>query len=606
MIPPLPRLALRIDVGLGKSTAARRGIVELLATTAFGSRKVIYGVPRHDLAEEQCQGFLELGIEAMVWKGRSAPDPTPANSERLMCLDPSAPFDAIEVEQVIEPSSCKVQHDGNLHVCPLYHQCGYQAQKPRAVAAQVIVCAHDTLFYQAPKEIGDVGLLVLDEGFWTAGLRGQDGKAVLTLDGLRSTFATVICYTSRNQLHWDNTADLAAARDKLWQVLGVAWNGPLSLAALRATGLTAEECRRAAGLEHRRLRNPGLLPGMDPAERHRRMDQVLPKPGEPWAPPVRAAALWRLIAQALENDHDVAGAELFDAMTENGTVRSLRLQWRADIRAGWGRGAPILHLDATLRPELVQPFIPDIRFADPVMARHPHVTVRQILRAPTSAKALTPPADTRERERTTAANHLRDLTTWVALRAAELRGRAPDGPDVLVVGQKAALDQFERLGLPHNVAAVHFNALSGLDRWRSVAGLIILGRTLPAPTTVERLAAAISNRTLAGTRDAAAWWYDRVERRIGLTDGSVHAMAGELHDDPLAEAIRWTVCEGELIQALGRGRGVNRTAEDALEIDLLTDVVTADRRRSGAILGGHQTHPARCHGGGWCGVNQRR
>ena len=115
-------------------------------------------------------------------------------------------------------------------------------------------------------------------------------------------------------------------------------NGPLSINALRATGLTAEESWRAAGLEHRRLRNPGLLPGMDPGERRRRIDQVLPKPGEPWAPPVRAAAMWRLIAGALENDHDVAGVELYDAMTENGTVRSLRLQWRAAIRAGWGAG----------------------------------------------------------------------------------------------------------------------------------------------------------------------------------------------------------------------------------------------------------------------------
>ena len=42
-----------------------------------------------------------------------------------------------------------------------------------------------------------------------------------------------------------------------------------------------------------------------------------------------------------------------------------------------------------------------------------------------------------------------------------------------------------------NAEAVHFNALSGLDRWREVAGMMVLGRTLPAPLTVERLAAAL-------------------------------------------------------------------------------------------------------------------
>jgi len=573
VIPPPPRLALCIDVGLGKSTAARRGIAQLLTTTACCAHRVIYSVPRHDLAEEQCQAFLALGIEAMVWKGRNAPDPTPKEPERLMCLDPSAPFDAIEVEQVVEQTSCRLKRDGTEYICQYYYRCGYQAQKFRAADARVILCAHDILFYEAPKEIGVVGLLVLDEGFWSAGLRGQDGKAVLTLDGLRTTFGNVICYNGRNQPHWDNTANLAAARDRLWQVLGTASNGPLSITALRASGLTPEECRRAAGLEHRRLRNPGLLPGMASGERRRRMDQVLPKPGEPWVPPVRAAAMWRLIAAALENDHDVAGAELFDDITENGTVRSLRLQWRADIRAGWGSDAPILHLDATLQPELVRPFIPDIDIAEPVMACQPHVRVRQVLGAPTSAKALTPPDDARERDRVTAANHLRDLATWITLRAIEMRGRNPDGPDVLVIGQKAGIEQLKSLGLPGNVATVHFNALSGLDRWRHVAGLIILGRTLPAPATVERLAAAISNRPPLGMGKAAGWWYRRVERQIGLSDGEVRAVSGDEHDDPLVEAIRWTICEGELIQALGRGRGINRTAMDPLEIDLLSDVV---------------------------------
>ncbi|MBL4558295.1 MAG: hypothetical protein JKP98_18280 [Rhodobacteraceae bacterium] len=35
-----------------------------------------------------------------------------------------------------------------------------------------------------PQAIGEVGLLVIDEGFWQSGLRGLDGKATLTQDGL--------------------------------------------------------------------------------------------------------------------------------------------------------------------------------------------------------------------------------------------------------------------------------------------------------------------------------------------------------------------------------------------------------------------------------------
>jgi putative DNA primase/helicase len=64
-----------------------------------------------------------------------------------------------------------------------------------------------------------------------------------------------------------------------------------------------------------------------------------------------------------------------------------------------------------------------------------------------------------------------------------------------------------------------------------------------------------------------------VERRIRLAGGRTAAVAMEEHADPIAEAVRWSICEGELIQAIGRGRGVNRTAVNPLEIDLLTDVV---------------------------------
>jgi len=64
-----------------------------------------------------------------------------------------------------------------------------------------------------------------------------------------------------------------------------------------------------------------------------------------------------------------------------------------------------------------------------------------------------------------------------------------------------------------------------------------------------------------------------VERRIRLAGDRTAPLAMEAHADAIAEAVRWSICEGELIQAMGRGRGVNRTTATPLEIDLLTDVV---------------------------------
>ena len=105
--------------------------------------------------------------------------------------------------------------------------------------------------------------------------------------------------------------------------------------------------------------------------------------------------------------------------------------------------------------------------------------------------------------------------------------------------------------------------------------------------------------------EGPGWWYGTEERRIRLAGGRTHAVPGEVHADPTAEAIRWSICEAELIQAMGRGRGVNRTAENPLQIDLLTDVVlpvTVDE-----LIDWHDlcAGPARPDGGARGGARER-
>ena len=221
-----PRLALPVDVGLGKTSQARAAITALIAAGGLGGRKVVFAVPRHDLGEEQVAAFQALGLRAMLWKGRTAPDPTADNPEQLMCLDTEATFDALEVEHPIEQSCCKVKRGAELHLCAFYQSCGYQRQKPQAQDAQVIVCAHDSLFHRKSEAIGEVGLLVVDEGFWQSGLRGLDGKALLTLDGLQPGCGSLVCYTRKGKIDIEATADLVDARTRLCKALQVTEPGP--------------------------------------------------------------------------------------------------------------------------------------------------------------------------------------------------------------------------------------------------------------------------------------------------------------------------------------------------------------------------------------------
>ena len=79
-------------------------------------------------------------------------------------------------------------------------------------------------------------------------------------------------------------------------------------------------------------------------------------------------------------------------------------------------------------------------------------------------------------------------------------------------------------------------------------------------------------------QDNGRRWYVPQMRGASLYDASKGKLVGkavqcDVHPDPLCEAIRFQICEAEIIQAIGRGRGVNRTAETPLDIDIIANVV---------------------------------
>jgi putative DNA primase/helicase len=171
------------------------------------------------------------------------------------------------------------------------------------------------------------------------------------------------------------------------------------------------------------------------------------------------------------------------------------------------------------------------------------------------------------------------LAHYIEARAFDLGGRW------LVVAQKAVIEALTP-HLPKHIKAIetaHFNALSGMNGWRDVRGIIIIGRTQPAPSAVEAMAEVLTRHLpelLAGD------WYEKspsVLNMHGAGEGpcvfSQKGKGGEIingtdsHPDPIVEAIRWRTCEAKLIQTIGRGRGVNRTAQTPLQIDLMTNIL---------------------------------
>ncbi|MFL5332320.1 MAG: hypothetical protein ACJ8H8_03880, partial [Geminicoccaceae bacterium] len=66
-------------------------------------------------------------------------------------------------------------------------------------------------------------------------------------------------------------------------------------------------------------------------------------------------------------------------------------------------------------------------------------------------------------------------------------------------------------------------------------------------------------------------FHDAVEAVVRTRTGGV-VVSGDRHPDPIVEALRHQACEAELMQCIGRVRGVNRTAENPVQIDVLSDV----------------------------------
>jgi putative DNA primase/helicase len=592
-----PQVAAFIDMGLGKSDRVRRHIarhVEAHDTSARYTsddfkaqlhrdlKRGVVAVGTHDLAREYVDALRELGVSVAHWRGRDHDDPV---SGEPVCYDRDSIRQAIAVGLPPESSVCERQirdQDGEKHWfrCPFHPDspealaggpaCIYQRQKVDAKNADVIVTTHAALFEERPSAIGSRSWMVVDEDFTGHGLRGVSGpQQPMSLVEIGAK-AQVLTKDDKPDLeqsrrltdHRRAVTDSLAAQD-----LGERGRAYADVAALHAAGLTAFELREAAHLEE----DTRVPAPMHPRMRKERRREVYERAAYNATVPYRAR-MFRLLADAIDAGQDVAaGVEIVERTDDEGApIRGVRLRWRADIRETWPDAT--LLLDGTGREEIARRFLPRLEVADRITAQTPHVTVRQVYDRPFSARTLDPDGQ-RAKEAKTARRHLRDVHAYIQARAwAFDTGRTDGAPDVLVVCQEAIKAHLREFVFRPNVELAHFNAVRGLDRWRDVRALIVVGRPLPSATAVEAHHAALTN-TSPAARPEHAWWYDETTRALRMADGSAMPVKTAIHPDEFCEAIRWSICEAELMQVVGRGRGVNRTAETPLQVDILADVV---------------------------------
>ena len=559
--------ATRITTGAGKSETTRCAVADYVreAKKRGIPHRVAIFVPTHKLGDEARKRFSD-DISTALLQSRRANDL--ATGEPL-CLNLAAVEAAEAIGADVDSAACrKGRRGGDPILCPFYETCGYQRQREAAKQADIVFAAHQYLF--GPPEVltKDVGVVVIDESFWQSGL----SFAELAVDGLDAELQAFPVRDHNGEKNSDDTHHLADLIERLKSAIKASPVGEyLTKAALLAAGLLPCEKYEnggsgatAARLEWRRKVDVGLSPGAGEETCKRQAKQFsflgqLPK----------RAAMWHAVEELLSGPTDATGRLRPEfRTTADGSVLFLELHGRRDIHERIA-ALPIIALDATLNLDIIRHFFPRIELALDLEVHAPHERVTQVVGLPVGKASLSP-GKRRPEEEQRVANKRERLLTFVRRLAA--------GRRCVVITNKELTPLFDGAG--SNIEVAHFNAIEGIDRWRDVDVLITIGRPLPAPNAVENMAAALTGKPVSLPEHPPSREGGRPQkmilqnRAIRLKSGGEVALQCRVFALPEAELIRQAVTEAAIIQAIGRARGVNRSAANPVEVYIVLNDMT--------------------------------
>ena len=587
--------ARRVTTGVGKTTTVIKvvsaDIKEAARKNIRQPKPWIFFVPTHRLGEEIAEKFLRQGLYARVFRGRSAPVGSDKNGPK-MCDNLEQVEIAIKCHATVATSCCKSKE----RTCKYYDKCRYQAQLRER--PDVWICAHGMLFY-GQEEIGEVGGVVIDESFWSAGLKlgtniklsdlsvspiGKKGKEqdFAALHQHRCLLTTVLskqkndggisCRTlvgsNNRERPPKSKIELERAREReneLNKMLDDNLTGDVlsALSAMHKPPLLrisptepvtlfsgAERCTEAIKLEWELIPDPKIVPGMSRSEFERAK--------EAQADIARARqmiGIWENLRETIAG-YDISGGvrletnERGDRILKTNVVRPIHKQWK---------DAPTLILDATLPDsEILKAFYANVMLGAELEAEMPHTYVRQIIKSPTTATKL-------ESDKNKSAVRRYILERWIATERQK----------TLVVCQQKYEHWLKGAGLPESIHVEHYNAIEGLNSYKDVRLLVLVGRAIPGPRIAEEYAGALSGKEplrlkRRGNNDP---WYPSELRVIRMRNGTGVGVNSDFHPDTLVESVRRQLHEAKAMQAVGRARAVNRTQNTPLDIDILGDVV---------------------------------
>jgi hypothetical protein len=570
-VPPPPVHAMKIVTGGGKTRIMIEVIAAWLKEHGRKFTPIIYAVPTHDLGEEVKKQFNALGIDARLFRGFLAFDPNdPRNIKKLrrdphvvkkelikMCWKEELAVLAMKTMAPIAETICKKGKGKKAKKCQHYDgewMCPFRRQIPVDGHPDVWIVASDMLFFKH-KIFEKAKCVVIDETFFQKSLRNIEGDN--EFDTKWSIPLARLVWPHDEVRNFDDEQKrLDCSRDSLaWTLQQQKHDGPLEQEYL--DDIDTRECKRLIDTEwsedKRKREALGLYPGIP----QRQLANIINNKKD-------------IVDDIRLARHLITILEEIKWMLHHPEVEAsgrLRLQKIDGLRCITWRGIeeihaphchlPTLLLDAVLPShKILEIFHPSVAVVADINARaSPYVDIQQILNAPTTSIKL----DSEE--------HLIEVRRYI-LQEWLTAGRK----ETLVICQKKVHEWLSKKGVPDNVHIEHYYDIAGKDIYRHVTLGILVGRPAPGPRAMEEIAGALTGEwqepvppNLKGFA-----WYPKVERgiRISGSDDGIRT-SGDRHPEELTEWVRWAYNEAELINAHGRLRAINRTAEHPCQIKWL-------------------------------------
>jgi putative DNA primase/helicase len=540
-----PVHAISVTLGTGKTQAVLEEAARILSELRDrkDSSPVVIAAPEHKLSTQIAARFKQLpeakGLAVRVWRGREASLPGGKDDER-MCAEWETVRKASSVHADIDKEVCAE--------CPLMDNCRYLAQREQY--ADLWVVAHPMIFNYAPAPLRNAAALIVDESPWQAGLIGVEGHGIhVPLDWLDQGYLPLPQGDGPG-----GGARLQDIRSRMQRAMtGLKTPGYVTRSTLEKVGFDSETGANASKLEWMRKHKKGPW-------KEREINKTL-------TPMTR---MWRAVDDLMNATSGATSGRLYFGRNTDG-VWTVRVTGRRHIHTDWC--CPTLLVDASLDEELVKPYWPQLKVTAQINVATPHMKVVQTIDKAFSKAMLEPlkplkeAALPEEAAKRVAANQKRAKSRERVATFIDKVSRLRPGKTV-VISNKGIV---QSLQLQPKIPTMWFNAVAGHDEHRDARTIFIIGRAMPRPEDVERMAGALTGHAPI---EVAKYARTDVWRQQAAKNGYVPvAGVAERHPDPIAERIRARIAEGEVLQSIGRGRGVSRTAEDPLLAIVLSDVM---------------------------------